>query len=152
MNMRKNIGLRLSQARKAKGLTQEQLAELASFSVSEISRIETGRAETPLTTLQKLCDVLQIGLDFLLYDCFPDKTGFTNPTIQQIMELLSSASEEEQKVCLEIIKQVHKLSDKNTHLKRMETSTVRQLGRSVRLSHFNRHKNSGDRSEFFSSL
>ena len=70
MNMRKNIGLRLSQARKAKGLTQEQLAELASFSVSEISRIETGRAETPLTTLQKLCDVLQIGLDFLLYDCF----------------------------------------------------------------------------------
>ena len=108
MNMRKNIGLRLSQARKAKGLTQEQLAELASFSVSEISR-----AETPLTTLQKLCDVLQIGLDFLLYDCFPDKTGFTNPTIQQIMELLSSASEEEQKVCLEIIKQVHKLSDKN---------------------------------------
>ena len=44
MNMRKNIGLRLSQARKAKGLTQEQLAELASFSVSEISRIETGRA------------------------------------------------------------------------------------------------------------
>ena len=26
MNMRKNIGLRLSQARKAKGLTQEQLA------------------------------------------------------------------------------------------------------------------------------
>ena len=107
MNMRKNIGLRLSQARKAKGLTQEQLAELASFSVSEISRIETGRAETPLTTLQKLCDVLQIGLDFLLYDCFP------NPTIQQIMELLSSASEEEQRVCLEIIKQVHKLSDKN---------------------------------------
>lgn len=85
MNMRKNIGLRLSQARKAKGLTQEQLAELASFSVSEISRIETGRAETPLTTLQKLCDVLQIGLDFLLYDCFPNKTGFTNPTIQQIM-------------------------------------------------------------------
>ena len=113
MNMRKNIGLRLSQARKAKGLTQEQLAELASFSVSEISRIETGRAETPLTTLQKLCDVLQIGLGFLLYDCFPDKTGFTNPTIQQIMELLSSASEEEQKACLEIIKQVHKLSDKN---------------------------------------
>lgn len=113
MNMRKNIGLRLSQARKAKGLTQEQLAELASFSVSEINRIETGRAETPLTTLQKLCDVLQIVLDFLLYDCFPDKTGFTNPTIQQIMELLSSASEEEQKVCLEIIKQVHKLSDKN---------------------------------------
>ena len=54
MNMRKNIGLRLSRARKAKGLTQEQLAELASFSVSEISRIETGRAETPLTTLQKL--------------------------------------------------------------------------------------------------
>ena len=28
-------------------------------------------------------------------------------------EQLASASEEEQKVCLEIIKQVHKLSDKN---------------------------------------
>lgn len=113
MNMRKNIGLRLSQARKAKGLTQEQLAELTSFSVSEISRIETGKTETPLTTLLKLCDALQIGLDFLLYDCFPDKTGFTNPTIQQIMELLSSVSEKEQQAYFEIIKQVHKLSDKN---------------------------------------
>ena len=107
------LGDTIRRARMDNKMTQEQLAELASFSVSEISRIETGRAETPLTTLQKLCDALQIGLDFLLYDCFPDKTGFTNPTIQQIMELLSSASEEEQKVCLEIIKQVHKLSDKN---------------------------------------
>ena len=47
------LGDTIRRARMDNKMTQEQLAELASFSVSEISRIETGRAETPLTTLQK---------------------------------------------------------------------------------------------------
>ena len=70
MNMRKNIGLRLSQARKEKNLTQEQLAERTSFSVSEISRIETGRNDAPLGTLKKLCDTWISDLIFYFMTVF----------------------------------------------------------------------------------
>ena len=48
--MENSIGKRLSQARKAKKLTQEQLSELIGVSVSEISRIETGRNSTTIDT------------------------------------------------------------------------------------------------------
>lgn len=113
MNMRKNIGLRLSQARKEKNLTQEQLAERTSFSVSEISRIETGRNDSPLGTLKKLCDTLDIGLDFLLYDSLSPDSGFSTPTLQQINTLLEPLSEEDQKYYLEIIRSISSLSKKN---------------------------------------
>ena len=113
MNMRKNIGLRLSQARKEKNLTQEQLAERTSFSVSEISRIETGRNDAPLGTLKKLCDTLDIGLDFLLYDSLSPDSGFSTPTLQQINPLLEPLSEEDQKYYLEIIRSISSLSKKN---------------------------------------
>lgn len=68
--MENYIGKRLSQARKANNLTQEQFSELTGISVSEISRIETGRNSTTIDTLLKFSEVLKIGLDDLLYDYF----------------------------------------------------------------------------------
>lgn len=41
--MKKEIGLRLKHTRQMKHLTQEELAELTDFSVSQIRRLETGR-------------------------------------------------------------------------------------------------------------
>ena len=46
--MENYIGTRLSQARKTKKLTQEQFSEIIGMSVSEISRIETGKILLPL--------------------------------------------------------------------------------------------------------
>ena len=85
--MENSIGKRLSQARKAKKLTQEQLSELIGVSVSEISRIETGRNSTTIDTLMKFCDELDVGLDFILFDYFPSDTQIKNPTVKQIVTL-----------------------------------------------------------------
>lgn len=50
------------EARKAKHLTQKQLAEKTGIDQSDISKIETGNANPALSTLKRLAD----GLDMIL--------------------------------------------------------------------------------------
>lgn len=63
--MKKEIGLRLKHTRQMKHLTQEELAELTDFSVSQIRRLETGRTLPSLEVLCLLCDKLEVGLEYL---------------------------------------------------------------------------------------
>lgn len=86
--MENYIGTRLSQARKTNKLTQEQFSEIIGMSVSEISRIETGKILPSIDILLKFCEVLDISLDFVLYDYFPKDTLVKHPFIQQINLLL----------------------------------------------------------------
>ncbi|MDD2957721.1 MAG: helix-turn-helix transcriptional regulator [Lachnospiraceae bacterium] len=90
--MENSIGKRLSKARKAKKITQEQLSELTGMSVSEISRIETGRNSTTIDTLLKFCEELDVGLDYLLFDYFPTDSDIQNPTVKQIVALIEPLS------------------------------------------------------------
>jgi transcriptional regulator with XRE-family HTH domain len=55
---RERIGARIAELRKAKGLTQAQLAEKTGFSQSNIGRIETGRYSVGLDVLTKIADAL----------------------------------------------------------------------------------------------
>ena len=87
--MDKMIGQRLSQARKIHNLTQEDLAELSGLSVSAISRIETGQNSTSLKNLCKFCDILNINLDYLLYDLLPHNYSMPDPTSQDILFMLN---------------------------------------------------------------
>lgn len=60
------IGARLKQARLAKNLTQQQLAEAADISVSFLSNLETGRQAMNIKTLTSLLDILNVSADWLL--------------------------------------------------------------------------------------
>ena len=111
--MENSIGKRLSQARKAKKLTQEQLSELIGVSVSEISRIETGRNSTTIDTLMKFCDELDVGLDFILFDYFPSDTQIKNPTVKQIVTLIEPLGESSCQIILELIRLYTASLDKN---------------------------------------
>ena len=93
--MDKLIGNRISQARNSRNLTQENLSELTGLSVSAISRIETGRNSTSLKTLSKICDVLDINLDYILYDILSSDTKITDPTVSDIIMLLDSLTDEQ---------------------------------------------------------
>lgn len=93
--MDKLIGNRISQARNLRNLTQENLSELTGLSVSAISRIETGRNSTSLKTLSKICDVLDINLDYILYDILSSDTKITDPTVSDIIMLLDSLTDEQ---------------------------------------------------------
>lgn len=66
------IGNRIRTARKNMGLSQEQLAEKCSLSVSFIGHIERGDRKMSLETLVALCEVLDMSADYLLMDELPE--------------------------------------------------------------------------------
>ncbi len=65
---KKTFGARLKQFRKAKGLTQAQLAHQAGISRVSLARIEAGTHFPRLKTLTSLARALQISPSQLLYD------------------------------------------------------------------------------------
>jgi transcriptional regulator with XRE-family HTH domain len=58
MEERERIGKRIAELRKAKGLTQAQLAEKTGFSQSNIGRIETGKYSVGIDVLAKIAEAL----------------------------------------------------------------------------------------------
>lgn len=58
------IGSKLRQLRKAKKLTQEEVAEKVDITRSTISNYEIGRRTPHLKDLQKLAQVFGVGLDY----------------------------------------------------------------------------------------
>lgn len=62
----KEIGMRLSSARKRVGYTQEQLGELTGLSIKMISAAENGHKAMRPENIVKICDCLSISTDYLL--------------------------------------------------------------------------------------
>lgn len=61
------IGERCRQARDASGYTQEQLAELIDVSTQFLSDAERGVTGMSVSTIIKLCTVLSVSADFILF-------------------------------------------------------------------------------------
>ena len=55
----------LKSARKSKGLTQQQLAELLNLDRSAVAHYEKGTAMPHARNIQKLCDILELTFDEL---------------------------------------------------------------------------------------
>lgn len=62
-----SIGPRLRQTRRAKGVSQEALAEQTGVAVTTIIRIEQGRVTPKLDTVQKFADALGVDPKHLSY-------------------------------------------------------------------------------------
>ena len=60
------IGKKLKELRKRKGLSQEELAELASINLRTIQRIENNESEPRGNTLKQICKVLDINAEDIL--------------------------------------------------------------------------------------
>ena len=60
-----SIGKKISETRKLKGFTQEELAELSKVNLRTIQRIENNKNEPRGKTLSLVCDVLQINKEDL---------------------------------------------------------------------------------------
>ncbi|MEJ0072742.1 MAG: helix-turn-helix transcriptional regulator [Candidatus Saccharibacteria bacterium] len=58
----KAFGRRLAQARKSRGLTQQQLAEKLNMSVVAIAYLETGKRWARIGTLAKISQALKVNL------------------------------------------------------------------------------------------
>lgn len=64
--MVKDIGQRIADLRRARGMNQDELAELALLSRISIARYETGKIEPGAKALGRIADALEVSTDVLL--------------------------------------------------------------------------------------
>ena len=61
------IGDRVKEARNAKGWNQPELAERMGVSTQTVGSIERGAKGTKLSNFIKLCEILEVSADYLLF-------------------------------------------------------------------------------------
>jgi len=61
------IGIRIRDVRRERGWTQDQLANSVGVSRSAVAQWETGRAGQVTTNLTRIADVLEVGVEYLMY-------------------------------------------------------------------------------------
>lgn len=104
------LGKRIREERLKLNLTQEQLAEKINVSTTYIGFIERGDRSPTLSTLTHLANVLGVSVDYLLSDSVSPDISSNEKLWHQ---LFSSATEEEQKLIIEMAKLILNRSPKN---------------------------------------
>lgn len=57
-----NVGKQIQKLRELKGISQQDLAAKCNFEKSNMSRLETGRVNPTLSTLEKVANALEVTL------------------------------------------------------------------------------------------
>lgn len=96
-----SIGTRIRRLRKAKGLTQQTLAELSSQEPSNISHIERGATKLSLPTLVNIANALEVTVDELLCDSV---TASRDVYQKELIHLLSDCTHWELRVMTETLR------------------------------------------------
>lgn len=104
------IGQRIRLERKRLGISQETLASDLNVSVNYIGAIERGKRIISLSLAEKICAYFHLTLDYLYRGITPDVVAEqisyeTNP-YRELMQLLELCSEQEVRICLEIMKPI----------------------------------------------
>ncbi len=89
----KSLGSRIKEARKNKGLTQEQLAERADLSTTHISNIENGNAIPSLQAFVNIVNALSISSDALLCDNVNQSRDVYKSEAQEILDSCNTIDE-----------------------------------------------------------
>ena len=85
------LGKRIKAARKAAGLTQEELAAAVDYSVEHMSVVERGVKPPKLEKLVTIANVLHIGADELLQDTLESATVIQASELSRKLDTLSPA-------------------------------------------------------------
>lgn len=97
----KELGNRARAARKRKGYTQEQLAEIIGITPGHVGNIEHAHTKIGLDTLIRLCRALDVTPDKLLFDsAFQPKTV----TNHEMAELLQQATPAQLKKVVKLVR------------------------------------------------
>lgn len=95
------IGQRIKQARLAKNLTQEELAEKIDISVAFLSRVERGNSRINLKRLNQLCRLLDVSEGYLLNGSSSSSNNYLD---KEFSELLKGCSPETQRLIYGVAK------------------------------------------------
>ena len=93
------IGKRIKNARLAKGMKQEELAEEIDVSVAFLSRIETGRAGINLKRLTQVAEILNVSPGYLLTGSNVESKDYLKA---EFSELLGKCTPTQQKLIYKI--------------------------------------------------
>lgn len=93
--------MKLREIRKAKGLTQKELAEIVGVDTSSISKYEKGVAEPSYVVLKKLANALGVSIDR-----FSDVELQLGDTVQDIVD--SMRTNEELRILFDLVKDSNK--------------------------------------------
>lgn len=104
------IGQRIRKIRKARGLSQEKLAEKVGISTTHMSHIETANTKMSLPTFVEIASALEVRTDELLYDNRPEDR---DASISYITELLDSCTIQQVRIIEDIVKAVKESLNKN---------------------------------------
>jgi len=107
MNNNYNFGKRLRTLRIAKGFSQEELALQAGITPTYLGMLERNIKNPTLKVIEKLCYSLNMSLSDFFSDCQP-KSTIDDPSVQQIISQLENCTEKENKLILQLIKDVIK--------------------------------------------
>lgn len=95
------IGSRIKKARKAKNMTQEDLAEKMDVSIAFLSRIERGSSQINLKRLSQVCNILDITEGEILNGTTSDSVEYLN---SEFATLLKNCSSDKQRLIYDIAK------------------------------------------------
>lgn len=95
------IGMRVRRFRKARGLTQQTLAEMSNQEPSNISHIERGATKLSLPTIVSIANALEVTVDDLLCDSVQEaKTVFMRET----SDILADCTHRELKIITGVLR------------------------------------------------
>ena len=97
------IGSRIKQARLAKNMTQEDLADQIDISVAFLSRVERGNSHINLKRLNQLCGLLDVSEGYILNGVSSKSTNYLN---KEFADLLRDCSPETQRLIYDVAKTI----------------------------------------------
>lgn len=95
------IGQRIRKIRKARGLSQEQLAEKVGISTTHMSHIETANTKLSLPVFVDIAEALEIQTDALLYDHSRESVS---QSLDELSELLERCDAKQARIIAEVAK------------------------------------------------
>jgi len=95
----KRIGRNIREVRRSQGLTQDVLAEKVELSSNHISHVEIGSSPVSLPALIKICEILGVTADRLLYDNLSQPTAHLSAIVS---DCFADASPQETNVMLAV--------------------------------------------------
>ncbi len=99
----KILGQRIRQARMAKNLTQDKLAEELDVSVAFMSRVERGTTHINLKRLNQICKLLDVSEGELLNGSSNTSENYLN---KEFAELLKKCSTDKQRLIYNVAKTI----------------------------------------------
>jgi len=106
----KDVGKRIQQTRKEKGISQSSLAEMINISTPYLSDIENGKVSYSVTILMDITEALQVSADWLLRSDTPTTSSIQ---IQEAHNILSDCSPTEAESLLHLLMESKKMLRKN---------------------------------------